>query len=72
MLIDFLRHIIILWWNVRVSGFSKFEHLHQMHVCLIASFVKIITKHFAIVYDVYDSSQPGWFHVKTYMRVLGL
>ena len=33
----------------------------QMHVCLIASLVKIITKLCT------NSSQPGWFHVETCM-----
>ena len=40
------------------------------HVCLIASFVKIITiKRIAVVYRF---KSPGWFHVETYMHVLGL
>ena len=41
----------------------------QMHVYLVASSVKIITKH---VLSCTDSSQLGWFYVETYMTVLGL
>ena len=41
-----------------------------MQVCLIAYSVKIITKNIAVITD---TSQPGWFHVETYiMRFLGL
>ena len=35
-------------------------------MCLVASSVKIITKHIAA------SSQPRLFHAETYMHVLGL
>ena len=35
-------------------------------MCLIASSVKIITKR---VLRCTDSSQPGWFHIETYMHV---
>ena len=42
----------------------------QTHVCLIASSVKIITiKRIAVMYGF---KSPGWFHVETYMHVLGL
>ena len=42
----------------------------QMQVCLIAYSVKIITKSIAVITD---TSQPGWFHVETYiMHFLGL
>ena len=41
----------------------------QMHVCLIASSFKITTKH---VLSCTNSNQPGWFHVETYMHVLGM
>ena len=41
----------------------------QTHMCLIASSVKIITKS---VLPYANSSQPGWFNVEIYMRVLGL
>ena len=41
----------------------------QMHVCLIASSIKIITKRIAVVYRF---KSARWFHVETYMRVLGL
>ena len=48
-------------------GLYLLHHINgQMHVCLIASSIKIITKCVAAVY------QPGWFHVETYMHVLGL
>ena len=41
----------------------------QMHVvCLIASPIKIIAKRVAVVYRF---KLPGWFHVETYMLVLG-
>ena len=44
----------------------------QMHVCLIASAIKIITKHIAVMYR-FKSTRMGWFNVETsYMRVLGL
>ena len=39
----------------------------QMHVYLIASSIKIIKKR--NVFLCINSSQPGWFHVKTYMHV---
>ena len=41
----------------------------QTHMCLIASSIKIITES-ALAYAY--SSQPGWFNVEIYMRVLGL
>ena len=42
----------------------------KVHVCLIASSVKIIAiKRIAVVY-VFKS--PGWFDVETCMHVLGL
>ena len=42
----------------------------QTHVYLIASSVKIITiKCIAVVYGF---KSPGWFHVETYVHVLGL
>ena len=41
-----------------------------MHMCLIASSVKIITiKHIGVVYRF---KSPGWLHVETYMHVVGL
>ena len=42
----------------------------QVHVCLIASSIKIINKCNVLPYT--DSSQPRWFHIETYMYVLGL
>ena len=36
----------------------------QMHMCLIASSVKIINK---ALLSCTNSGQPGWFHVETYM-----
>ena len=42
----------------------------HVHVCLIASSIKIITKYDVAEYT--DSSQQEWFHVETYMHVLGL
>ena len=41
----------------------------QTYMCLIASSIKNITKHVAVVYGFKSS---GWFHVETYMHVLGL
>ena len=53
------------------TAYTDYVTNGQMHVYLIASSIKIITKHnvFAICTD---SSQPGWFHVDTYMCVFGL
>ena len=42
----------------------------DMQVCLIALSVKIINKCKILLCT--DSSQPGWFHVETYMCVIGL
>ena len=52
-------------------GFYLLRHANgQTHVWLIASSVKIITiKRIAVVYGF---KSPGWFHVETYMHVLGL
>ena len=41
----------------------------QTHVYLIASSVKITTKH---AMSCTNSSQPGQFHVEAYIHVLGL
>ena len=42
----------------------------QTHVCLIASSIKITTiKRIAVMYSF---KSQGWFHVETYMHVLGL
>ena len=42
----------------------------QIHMSLIASSLKIVNKW--NVLPCTDSSQPGWFHVQTYMYVLGV
>ena len=45
----------------------------QMHVCLIASSVKVIAiKRIALIAVMYGFKSQGWFHVETYMHVLGL
>ena len=59
------------WKGVdELYSFYLLHHANgQMHVCLIASSVKIITKCIAVVYRF---KSPGWFHVETSMHVLGL
>ena len=42
----------------------------QIHVCLIASLIKIIIKHNVLLCT--NSSQLGWFHVETYKHALEL
>ena len=39
-----------------------------MHMWLIASYIKILT---GLLLSCTTSSQPGWFYVETYTRVLG-
>ena len=52
------------------TAFTYYVTLMAKHTCtLIASSVKIITKYVAVVCRL---SQPGWFYVEIYMRVLGL
>ena len=54
----------------KLYGFYLLRHANgQMHVCLIASSVKIITKHIVVVYRF---KSAGWFHGETYMHVLEL
>ena len=50
-------------------GFYLLRHDRRKCVQVIASSVKIITKRLASALLLCtDSSQPGWFHVETYMR----
>ena len=60
----------------KLYSFYLLRHANgQMHVCLIASSVKIIAiKIIAIkrIAAVYGFKSPGWFDVETCMHVLGL
>ena len=61
-----------LWRGVdELYSFYLLRHANgQMHVCLIASSVKIIAiKRIAVVYGF---KSPGWFDVETCMHVFGL
>ena len=52
------------------TAYTDYVTNGQMHVYLIASSIKIITKYNVFIICT-DSSQPEWFHVDTYMCVLG-
>ena len=58
--------------SINCTAFTYYVTLmaKHVHVCLIASSVKIITiKRIAVVYGF---KLPGWFHAETCMHVLGL
>ena len=51
--------------------YINYHHINgQMHMYMIASSVKIISKR--NVFAMYQLKSPGWFHVETYMHVLSL